>query len=294
MSDWSEVRISSSWTGVAVCSTGIVSSSSSSSPPGVPGSRSTKKLPSRKMRGRIFACASSVQRAPALADAHGHDRALAALDRALDLRHAADLDARDADRRGGAEVVGRAEGGLDLVVRAERDRLREAEVDRGHEDGQREQADAHVGEPLAAAAGAARAHRPPVADSSMSAYAPVSGHRRERLAGRHARASGEGGALEARRARVTRDQVVGVVVARVALDEAALAGLAVGQALGRDRAAVGLVLGELGVALDGRSCRWPARWRPSSPGSRPGGRPRWPSRAAQWPSGSSSEKCSAR
>ena len=38
--------------------TGIVSSSSSSSADGEPGWRSTKKLPSRKMRGRIFSCAS--------------------------------------------------------------------------------------------------------------------------------------------------------------------------------------------------------------------------------------------
>ena len=52
MSTWS------SWTGVAVCVIFSIPPSSSSSAPGVPGWRSTKKLPSRKMRGRIFAVAS--------------------------------------------------------------------------------------------------------------------------------------------------------------------------------------------------------------------------------------------
>ncbi len=47
------------WTGLAVRATGIVSPSSISPADGVPGERSTKKLPSRKIRGRIFAVASS-------------------------------------------------------------------------------------------------------------------------------------------------------------------------------------------------------------------------------------------
>ena len=64
MSDCSVVRISSSWTGVAVWVTLIVSPSSSSGVPGEPGRRSTKKLPSRKMRGRILAVASSCSGSP--------------------------------------------------------------------------------------------------------------------------------------------------------------------------------------------------------------------------------------
>ena len=59
MSDWSEVSTWSNCTGAAVWLIGIVSPSSSSAAVGVPGSRSTKKLPSRKIRGRIFARASS-------------------------------------------------------------------------------------------------------------------------------------------------------------------------------------------------------------------------------------------
>ncbi len=57
--DCSEVSTSSSWTGVAVCVIGMgVSLSSSFGAPGVPGETSMKKLPSRKMRGRIFSVAS--------------------------------------------------------------------------------------------------------------------------------------------------------------------------------------------------------------------------------------------
>ena len=48
----------SSWTGVAVCVTGIVESSASTGDCGVPGLMSTKKLPSRNRRGRIFMFAS--------------------------------------------------------------------------------------------------------------------------------------------------------------------------------------------------------------------------------------------
>jgi hypothetical protein len=53
------VRISSSWTEVEVRLDGIVASLSSSGALGLPGSRSMKKLPSRKIRGRIWAKASS-------------------------------------------------------------------------------------------------------------------------------------------------------------------------------------------------------------------------------------------
>ena len=59
MSFWSAVSTSPIWTGAAVWVTGIVSPLASSSPDGEPGSRSTKKLPSRKIRGRIFSSASS-------------------------------------------------------------------------------------------------------------------------------------------------------------------------------------------------------------------------------------------
>ncbi len=54
----SDVRIWSNWTGVEVCAARTVSPSPSSGLPGVPGLTSTKKLPSRKMRGRIAKAAS--------------------------------------------------------------------------------------------------------------------------------------------------------------------------------------------------------------------------------------------
>jgi hypothetical protein len=59
VSDCSAVSTSSSWTGEAVRVTLITPPSSSSGASGLPGRRSTKKLPSRKMRGRILAVASS-------------------------------------------------------------------------------------------------------------------------------------------------------------------------------------------------------------------------------------------
>ena len=75
MSDCSAVTTWSSCTGVAVCWTGIVWPSFISGADGDPDVMSTKKLPSRKMRGRILAVASlwigrpsvlirSVRRAP--------------------------------------------------------------------------------------------------------------------------------------------------------------------------------------------------------------------------------------
>ena len=61
----SDVRTWSSWTGVAVWVILIVPPESSTVASGVPGLRSTKKLPSRKMRGRILAVASSWIGSPA-------------------------------------------------------------------------------------------------------------------------------------------------------------------------------------------------------------------------------------
>jgi hypothetical protein len=52
-------RTCANWTGLAVRATGIVSPPCISPAADVPGVRSTKKLPSRKIRGRIFAVASS-------------------------------------------------------------------------------------------------------------------------------------------------------------------------------------------------------------------------------------------
>ncbi len=56
---WSAESRSPNCTGAAVWFIGIVPPSSTSGADGEPGWRSTKKLPSRKMRGRIFRCASS-------------------------------------------------------------------------------------------------------------------------------------------------------------------------------------------------------------------------------------------
>ncbi len=58
MSFCSAVRIWSSWTGAEVWLIGIVSPSDTVGAEGDPGCMSTKKLPSRKMRGRICSLAS--------------------------------------------------------------------------------------------------------------------------------------------------------------------------------------------------------------------------------------------
>ena len=58
MSDCSEVRIWSNWTGVVARADATLSPSFSVGADGVPGCTSTKKLPSRKMRGRIANVAS--------------------------------------------------------------------------------------------------------------------------------------------------------------------------------------------------------------------------------------------
>ena len=67
--EFSVARISSNWTGVAVWASGIVPPSGTSRAAPVPGWRSTKKLPSRKMRGRIFIVASAWIGRPASATA---------------------------------------------------------------------------------------------------------------------------------------------------------------------------------------------------------------------------------
>jgi len=56
---FSALRTWSNWTGLPVRATESVAPSSSSPARAVPGVSSTKKLPSRKIRGRIFAVASS-------------------------------------------------------------------------------------------------------------------------------------------------------------------------------------------------------------------------------------------
>ncbi len=58
MSVWSAVSTSPNCTGAAVCAVGIVFPLSSVGADGEPGLMSTKKLPSRNTRGRIFICAS--------------------------------------------------------------------------------------------------------------------------------------------------------------------------------------------------------------------------------------------
>ena len=58
MSDWSVVSTCPNWTGAEVWLIGIVPPDFSFGASGVPGWRSTKTLPSRKMRGRIFSWAS--------------------------------------------------------------------------------------------------------------------------------------------------------------------------------------------------------------------------------------------
>ena len=103
--------------------------SSSSPPDGEPGWRSTKKLPSRKMRGRIFSSASFWIGRPlssiSIVTSPRPCRSRPA--RPSDL---ADLDAGDPHRRLRLEVVRVVEDGLELVRVRERVRLREAEVAR--------------------------------------------------------------------------------------------------------------------------------------------------------------------
>ena len=87
--------------------------------------RSTKKLPSRKMRGRILAVASSWSGSAVLVDLHHHERLVGALLR-LDRLDLADLDAGDPHRRVDADRVGRLEHRVELEAVGERDVLREA------------------------------------------------------------------------------------------------------------------------------------------------------------------------
>ena len=126
MSDCSEVSTWSSCTGVAVCVTLIVPPSSSSGAAGEPGLRSTKKLPSRKMRGRILAVASSCSGSPS-SSIWSTTTAASVVLVGLDLLDLADVDAGDPHRRAGPDRVRRLEDGVDLVRRRERDVLGEAE-----------------------------------------------------------------------------------------------------------------------------------------------------------------------
>ena len=59
MSDWSASSTLPSCTGAAVWLTGTVPPPARTGALGEPGSRSTKKLPSRKIRGRTFTVASA-------------------------------------------------------------------------------------------------------------------------------------------------------------------------------------------------------------------------------------------
>ena len=89
--------MSGSVTVAAVCVIGTVEPSSSSSLDGDPGWMSTKKLPSRKMRERIWSRASSRIGSASLAQLHRHLGRAAAVLR-LDLRDLADLDPGDPHR----------------------------------------------------------------------------------------------------------------------------------------------------------------------------------------------------
>ena len=86
MLDWSAVRTWSICTGVDVCVERITSPSPSFGAEGVPGWMSTKKLPSRKMRGRMSDRGVLVDRQAHVVDAHRDPDTLVALAQRLDLR----------------------------------------------------------------------------------------------------------------------------------------------------------------------------------------------------------------
>ena len=118
----------SSWTGVEVCVTGIVSPSSSVGALGVPGFRSTKKLPSRKIRERIFGGRVPWIGRPLVVDRHrdlDHVRALVA----LDLGHLADVDSGDPHGRVEPQVVRGLEDGVELERLLPGQGLRERQVE---------------------------------------------------------------------------------------------------------------------------------------------------------------------
>ena len=82
---------------------GISSPSASSAALGLPGRRSTKKLPSRKRRGRISSSASEWIGSPSSFTRERHLRGVAC---GLDVDHLADVDAGDPDRSGLAQRGG--------------------------------------------------------------------------------------------------------------------------------------------------------------------------------------------
>ena len=149
----SEVSTSSSCTGEAVWVTLIVSPESSVGEPGVPGLRSTKKLPSRKMRGRTLAVASSCSGS---AESLSSIVISAAFEPStpVDGLDLADLDARDPHRRVGPDRVRRLELRLDLEAVRERDVLGEAEEQDERGEDQPHQADEGVRAARGVAAGA--------------------------------------------------------------------------------------------------------------------------------------------
>ena len=127
MLESSVARTWSSWTGAEVCWIGDGVAVWRSGAEGEPGWTSTKKLPSRKMRGRILMLRVGVER-EARVDPQVDDRPLAA---AADVVHAgdlADVDPGDPHRRVLRDVVGALERRVDREVVAEGDRLGEGEV----------------------------------------------------------------------------------------------------------------------------------------------------------------------
>ena len=143
--DCSAVRISSSWTPVEVRLTGIVAPLSSSGALGLPGSSSMKKLPSRKIRGRIAAKASSWIGRP-LPSTVKVTLVLSPSRPTLD--HFADVDAGDPHRRVGRDVDPVGEGGVERVaVAGEGDVFGEGQVGADREDEDEDQRDRRVARP---------------------------------------------------------------------------------------------------------------------------------------------------
>ena len=209
--------------------------------PGVPGLTSTKKFPSRKVRGRIAKVGVGVERKALLVDRDRHVRgrapgprpfARAATRHRADALHPADVDARDAHQRVGTQAACVGEGRVDGERIRERIReLGECEIPKhGDHDNRdrprREGADARgsaLAPPHCFALGELRAGR---------------GVTAERLAGRDVGAPVKGGPLVTGRVRVQREvSLLGVELVEL-LREPTLPGLAVGVAVRIDRGAV--------------------------------------------------------
>ena len=116
VSVWNVPSTWSNWTGPAVWLIGIVSPSPSSGADGEPGCRSTKKLPSSRMRGRIFSVASLWIGRALSVSSHRHARGRLAVADRLDLRDLADVDAGDPHERARLELVGVRDDRVDLVL----------------------------------------------------------------------------------------------------------------------------------------------------------------------------------